>query len=207
MKKISLLIFLLFIISPVLWAADKHYTPQYNQSAATNYDSSEPATKAFNEHTGYYIEANAGTNFAYLLFISSGSNEQLNSACGFAMGVAFGKMLKPTFGLEGGFLYSHIAVDENDEVEALYIPYFTTRFTKPLGERFSIYAKVGLMAPVWTENETSGDDESYMIILPFTGIGANYAITENLDFTLQYQGAFYLIAGIGQATGGFQYKF
>lgn len=161
-----------------------------------------------NRHTGYYVEANAGTNLVYALIFSSEGSDQVNTTGGTALSFAFGKMFRPGFGLEAGYMYSDIrGADDEDDIESLHIPYLTTRFAWPIGERFDISAKLGLMVPTYTENHISEDDTTHTIILPFTGIGASYAATENLAFTVQYQGAFYLLAGIGQLTGGVQYRF
>jgi hypothetical protein len=197
-------------LAPALWAQSSGYAPQYggsSSSAQTPAAQNQDYNSTPNRQTGYYAELNAGTNLAYLAIFSSSGSDQWNNSSGVALSAAFGKMFKPSFGVEGGYMYSHIAGVDDDEIETFNIPYVAARFAKPLGDHFSLFAKVGVMVPVYVENHEDKDDETHMIVLPFTGVGAGYAVNDKLSFSVQYQGAFYLIAGVGQMTGGLQYRF
>lgn len=69
----------------------------------------------------------------------------------------------------------------------------------PLGNRFSLLAKLGLMVSFVPQHGG--------LVLPFTGIGGSYALTEKVDLGLQYQGAIYGIAGAGALGLSFTYHF
>lgn len=151
---------------------------------------------AMNQHTGTFAEMNVGTNLYYLGVASTSGSTGGAGVIGAAVSAALGYNFTPGFGLEGGIIQDEVDVNNGSSVT---VPYFTTRFTVPMGERFSFIGKLGLMAPVVPDEGA--------FILPYTGIGISYAMTKNVDLSLQYQGAVYGIAGAGIAGLGLTYHF
>ena len=148
---------------------------------------------AWNQHNGSYAELNIGTNAYYLGILSSHGAFGGGGLIGEGWSGDLGYNFTNTFALEAGFMQNF--VDFNLDRGALNTPYATTRFSLPLGERFSLIGKLGAMAP------------QAAIVLPYTGIGVSYAVTKNVDLNLQYQGAIYGIAGAGLAGVGLTYHF
>jgi hypothetical protein len=147
----------------------------------------------WNQHTGSYMELNVGTNAYYAGILSSRGAVGGGGMVGVGWSGALGYNFTPAFALEAGFMQNF--VDFNLNHGNLNTPYATTKLTVPLGDRFSFIGKIGAMAP------------QAAILLPFTGVGVSYAMTKNVDFNLQYQGAVYGIAGAGLAGVGFTYHF
>ena len=153
-------------------------------------------TPAWNEHKGNYAELVGGTNAYYLGILSSRGSVGGAGVTGAGWAGALGYNFTNTFGLEAGLMQNFVDLNGGGYVIS---PYTTTRFTLPIGQRFSFIGKLGLMAPFVPEEGG--------IVLPYTGVGFSYAATKNLDFTLQYQGAFYVIAGAGLLGAGITYHF
>lgn len=151
---------------------------------------------AWNEHKGAYAELNAGTNAYYLGIISSEGNTSGSGIIGTGLNAAIGYNFTPIFALEGGFTYAFADVNNGEKID---VPYVTTRFTAPIGNRLSFIGKVGLMVP-YVPNEGG-------MVLPYTGVGFGYALTKNLEANVQYQGAIYGIAGAGLLGLGLTYHF
>lgn len=141
-----------------------------------------------NQHLGNYTEVNLDTLFGYEIFDAAVS--------GFGWGAAFGHYFNKTIALEGGFMQAMSRWRDDEKVN---VPYLTTRFNIPMGQRFSFIAKLGLMTPF-----IHGDG---VFLLPYTGVGVGYAVNKNLDLTLQYQGLVWGIAGVGMLGLGLTYHF
>jgi opacity protein-like surface antigen len=162
----------------------------------------------WNEHTGFYAEINGGSNFyAGILPTSEGTF----SSAGF-QGVGWnanlGYFFTHHFALEGGSMqnYAKLDFDEGDNLSGhLNIPYLTTRFNVPIGDKFSFVAKAGLMA-VWATDDENHENTA-TLVLPFTGIGLSYALTPNLETSVQYQGAVYGVVNLGLVSAGLTYHF
>jgi len=155
-----------------------------------------------NKHTGPYAELNVGSNLYYLGVFSSENKTHGAGLRGYGWNAVVGYGFSPTFGLEGGWMQNYVNVDHG--THHLNVPFVTTRFTVPLGDRFSFIAKLGLTAPSVPEATKT---KKPFVILPYTGIGLGYAMTQNLDVNVQYQGAVYGIAGAGLASVGVTYHF
>jgi opacity protein-like surface antigen len=151
---------------------------------------------AWNEHHGPYAEFTAGTNLYYLGVISSAGKVAGAGVAGASLGAALGYSYTPYYGLEGGLLTALVDLNRGNQI---YAPYISTRWTLPLGNRFSLLAKLGLMVPFVPRDGG--------VILPLTGVGASYAVTEKMDLGLQYQGAIYGIAGAGNLGVSLTYHF
>lgn len=150
---------------------------------------------AWNQHTGAYAELNVGTDFYYNLIYTRGTDISAGIG-GFGWSGAVGYNFNPTFGLEGGFILN---LTKNYELAVIKAPYVSTRFNVPLGERYSFIGKLGLMAPFFFSDGA--------ILLPFTGIGISYAVSNKMDVSLQYQGAVYGVASAGLLSLGVSYHF
>lgn len=179
-------------------------------------DSTSTPTDAMNQHTGTYLELNLGTNLYYGAFISSVDNEIASGTNGFGWSADLGYYFTPTFALEGGFIQSYLNTsdDEGDSAKmTLDVPYAAARFNIPVGNHFSFIAKVGLLAAIdggtsaSFNNHSASESGGDMLVLPFVGVGASYALTSKLDLTLQYQGAVYGVIGAGLLSGGLAYHF
>lgn len=152
--------------------------------------------QAWNQHQGRYVELTAGSTFNYIGVFDSHARLGASAFQGTSIGLTYGYMYTPHYGFEGGLL----SVFLNSELSnSLYAPYASMRFNMPLDDHFSILGKLGLMVP-FVPNGGG-------VILPFTGIGASYATTKNVDLSLEYQGAVYGIAGAGTLGLGLTYHF
>ncbi|MCB1827997.1 MAG: porin family protein [Coxiellaceae bacterium] len=180
-----------------------------------------PMPQAWNRHTGFYLEAGAGVNAFYAL-LPTGNEGAIK---GWGIGISAGYNFLPNVALEGGFIYSS---DLNEQVEAnvvgitvsasaaakVYIPYLALRFNVPIGDRFAVIFKVGGMYPYGSVNlggSVAGISEKGRISddhsLPFSGVGAAYAITQHLDLNMMYQGAVYVLASGAVWSLGLTYHF
>jgi hypothetical protein len=162
----------------------------------------------WNLHQGYYAELNAGTNFYYFGVISSDFDASASGTHGFGWNVAGGYNFSPSHAIEVGFMQNYADYEEEDDPELevsahTNVGFAAWRGTMPIGERFGIHIKLGLMLLTIPETET----KDYWLMLPFSGIGASYAITPKIDFSVQYQGAVYVLAGAGALTAGITYHF
>jgi len=154
----------------------------------------EESGTAWNRHTGAYADISVGTNAYYLGFITSEGSINGTGILGAGWGAAAGYNFTHFLGLEGGLIQNYVDINNSTHLNT---PYATTRWTLPLGERFSLIGKLGFMYP--------NIPHEGGIVLPFSGIGASYAMTRHLDATLQYQGAVYGIAGAGLLGAGITY--
>ena len=161
----------------------------------------------WNRHQGYYAELNAGTGLVYL-GVFGGLSAALSGVKGFGWNAAVGYNFNPTHAIEGGFgqLYADFEDEDilgDEEVSTnANAGYIAWRGTAPIGQRFAFFGKLGLMVASIPDT-----NEDTWVGLPFSGLGLSYAITPKIDFSVQYQGAVYLIAGAGMATAGITYHF
>ncbi len=162
----------------------------------------------WNRHQGFFGELNLGTNLIYLGAFSSAGDASGGGFIGFGWALSGGYYFKPAHAIEGGFMQNHADYDDTQggvEIEERTnsnIAYLAWRGTVPIHDRFAFFGKLGVM--LFSVPQT---DESPWALLPYTGLGASYAITPNIECSIQYQGAVYLIAGAGALTGGITYHF
>ncbi len=175
----------------------------------------------WNEHSGPYIEVGAGTN-AYYALTPVGNGGGYN---GFGVGGAIGYYFFRTVAIEGGFMYStklNAAVERSivgitvsaSAAAKLYIPYLAFRFAAPIGDRFAVIFKLGAMYPFGTVDLSAGIDGLSVQgrianekLLPFSGIGATYAVTKQWEINFMYQGAIYILGSGGVMSLGVTYHF
>jgi opacity protein-like surface antigen len=167
-----------------------------------------PQDQQWNRHQGFYVEANGGTNLYYFAVFSTGEDTSASGFTGGGWSAAVGYNFKPIYAAEVGFMqnYAKFEDEEDDDIDVsthTNVPYAAARFDVPIGDRFGFIAKLGLMIPSIADN----DVDAPTLILPFVGVGGSYAITPNLDVSLQYQGAVYVIVGGGLFSGGLTYHF
>lgn len=55
------------------------------------------------------------------------------------------------------------------------------------------------------QSSRSQEDKSGAILLPFTGVGASYAVTDKLELEVIYQGAIFALFNAGMLGGGIVY--
>lgn len=153
-----------------------------------------------NQHTGPYGEINLGINHYSWYFFPFASDTR-----GFGWNAAAGYNFTSIFALEGGFMQNYLQgyTSNSDGSEIvrtnhINVPYTAMRFSAPIGERFALLGKLGVMAP-----NRAGQGK----ILPYVGIGMSYALTDKLDVTAQYQGAVYGFFNAGLVSGGLTYHF
>ncbi len=160
----------------------------------------------WNRHQGFYVEGNGGANLFYFALFSTEMDAADSGFKGGGWSIAAGYNFKPSYAAEIGFMqnFAKFEDDDGDKVSSnTNVPYAAARFDVPIGDRFGFIAKVGFMVP----SIASEDAENAAVMLPFVGVGGSYAITPNLDITLQYQGAVYLVVGAGLFSGGLTYHF
>jgi len=179
-----------------------------------------PVKEQWNRHTGFYLEASAGTNAFYALLPTGNQGSML----GYNVAAALGYFPINNVGIEAGFIYSsdlNAAYEKSlaglitlsaSAAAKLYVPYIAIRFHVPIGNRVNVIFKLGGMYPygkVKVFGSAAGIEESGRIsgdhTMPFTGIGISYAITPNLALVVQYQGAIYVLASGGVLSGGLVY--
>ncbi len=165
-----------------------------------------------NQHIGFYAEADVGANVYTGVLVTNTDTWSSSGVNGWGWNGAFGYAFGPHFGLEAGFMqnYGHYDINDEDNAEGhTNIPYAAMRFALPLGDRVALFFKLGGMyASVEGSNSSSGTSgESDSLALPFTGIGASYALTSKIDLTAQYQGALYGVINGGLLGLGLTYHF
>lgn len=210
-KTLGLIFFVLSCVTGTVFANKNSLTPDY----------SPPANQAWNRHLGFYAEAGVGTNAFYALLPTG--NEGTTKGLGIPLAVGYHFLTN--ISVEAGFIYSSnlnrqveknvAGIDVSASAAAkLYIPYIALRFNVPVGNRFNVVFKVGGMYPFANINATAttaGISKkgrlSYDHSLPFTGIGATYALTPKLDLNIMYQGAVYVLASGAVLSAGLTYYF
>lgn len=166
----------------------------------------------WNAHEGLYAELNLGTNLWYLGAGSSEYDASNGGFEGFAWTCDIGYSFTPYHAIEGGFMQNYVGYDFDNEIDVnanTNVIYLAYRGTIPIKDRFALFGKLGAMFFTFhgSETSTNTEGESAWFGLPFSGIGLSYAITPEIDFSVQYQGAVYIIAGGGAVTGGITYHF
>lgn len=142
-----------------------------------------------------YVELNAGTNFYYAGVLSNHGTSGGFGAEGFGWNANYGYHFSPLFALEAGFMQNFFGYDRSS---FLNVPFITTRYEIELSQPLFFIGKLGAMFPM---GKSSG------VLLPYTGIGLGYRLSSKTDFNIQYQGAFYGVAGAGLLGIGFTYHF
>ncbi len=194
MRNLIVLVLAAFLFSTQLALADDAQQAQQDQQ--------------WNRHQGFYLEANGGTNLYYLAILTSEFDGSHSGFNGGGWSAAVGYNWRPIFAAEVGFMQNYMKFEEDDDEDNdisthTNVLYGAARFDVPIGDRFAFIAKLGLMIPTIAAD----DVEDPSLLLPFIGVGSSYAITPNIDFSLQYQGAVYVIAGAGLFSGGLTYHF
>ncbi len=170
----------------------------------------------WNRHQGFYVEGNAGTNLIYLGIISGEWAEAPAATGGFAWHAAGGYAFTEHHAVEAGFMQNYAWYDtetpDNEHTVSTHanVVYGAWRPTLPIGDRLSIFAKLGLMY-VWVPgiqaDETETEVDEVGMVAPYTGLGLSYAVTPQIDISVQYQGAVYIVAGAGALPVGAAYHF
>ena len=160
-----------------------------------------PNDQSYNEHAGWYVEANAGVNAAFLAVSSSDTKVAKYGYQGFGYNLNAGYNWRAGRGIEAGFMQNYVSyTDDNNtkQQEHVNVPYTAVRFTVPMMQRGAFIAKVGVMA------FDDPKDKQYLL-LPYTGLGFSYALTHKVDVSAQYQGAVYGIINAGLLSAGLTY--
>jgi hypothetical protein len=183
---------------------------------ATQFTWAEEVPQPWNRHQGFYVEGDAGTNLVYLGVVAGEWAEAPAKTGGFAWHVAGGYAFNEHHALEAGFMqnyawYDTEAGEEKHTVSAhANVAYAAWRPTLPIKDRVSVFGKLGLMY-VWVPGVAADNTEVEVngasLMAPYTGIGVSYAVTPQIELSVQYQGAIYVIAGAGAVTGGLTYHF
>jgi len=169
---------------------------------------------SYHRQTGPWVEANAGSNLFYLGIMGNDIKASKAGMIGWGWNANAGYNFTPYIGLEGG--YTQLRTKwraKSANTDTMYIdanvdmPYGAFRFTIPMGDRFALLGKLGAMYLSAIGSSQGYTAESPKVVVPYTGVGASYAITKNLDFSVQYQGAMYFVAGAGLLSGGLAYHF
>ncbi len=167
-----------------------------------------PINKPWNQYQGFYVEANTGVNIYNIKVFKSESGLK-----GFGWNTAFGYRFTPHFGVEGVFMYPLSSLSA------------AMRLTLPIGQRAAFFGKLGLMY-AFGANEKNNDDNSEnnngnegdsgndnkshstsSKILPYTGLGFSYALTQNLEMSVQCQGLVLGVVNAGLLSTGLTYHF
>lgn len=156
---------------------------------------------SYNEHAGWYVEANAGTNLALVAISASDTKVTEYGYEGFGYNINAGYNWRPGRAIELGFMQNYVTYVDNNNVrqsDYVNIPYTAVRFTLPMMQRGAFIAKVGVMG---------FDDPKHKeyLLLPYTGFGFSYAVTHKVDISAQYQGAIYGIVNAGLLSAGITY--
>jgi hypothetical protein len=211
----------IIIVLLVAWQCCFAATALANKNALQPLYAPPSTSNAWNIHHGFFLEGGIGSNAFYAL-LPSGSE---GSFLGWGFGVAAGYHFLENIAIEAGFIYS---TDLNADVEKrlagitltasaaarLYIPYVAFRFIVPVSKHFSVIFKLGGMYPYGTaklSGSAAGIQASGRVAgdhdLPFTGVGMSYAMTPQLDLTVLYQGAVYVMASGAVLSAGLTYHF
>lgn len=174
---------------------------------------SHQSNHAWNQHpNSWYGEFNLGTNLYYIAaFDSSSGSTEHHGFQGWGWSGAIGRQFSGNWGVELGFMqnYAKFKDDSGDFAKAhTNIPYLAARYSLPIKQRASFIAKLGVMyASAAAGFDSTDHASSPSLTLPFIGLGFGYAITPNIDATVQYQGIVLGIAGAGLFSAGITYHF
>jgi hypothetical protein len=185
------------VLATCLWVA--------SWAAAADVDQAE----AWNRHTGPYVEAGVGTGFSYLGVLAQDFDPSGSAVRGFSWVGSAGYSFTTHHAVETGFAQWYTTFEDDDVVEDrevdghLNVGYVAWRGTLFVQDRSSFFFKLGAMAVSVPETET---DDAWAVV-PFTGVGFSYAVTPQIDLSLQYQGGVYVVASAGALTLGAGYHF
>lgn len=148
----------------------------------------------------YYTEANIGPN----LYYGPGGSSLTSGLQGYGYNINAGYSYSDVSSVEVGFMQNYATYEKDGDTHdgRITAPYAAFRFNTPISRQFSLFTKLGIMFA-----KVNLDEDTSFIPLPYTGIGLGYALTNNLDISIQYQGAVYVIAGAGLLSGGLSYHF
>lgn len=166
----------------------------------------KPQDASWNSHKGPYVEFNAGTNLYYLGVFSSEGKASNGGFHGFSWNAAAGYNFSPVNALEAGFMQNYAEYEDEDKgvdvTTHTNIGFLAWRGTARIGQRAAFFGKLGLML-----FSIADIDNGSWVLLPYTGLGLRYAVTPQIDFNVQYQGAIYILAGAGAFSAGVTYNF
>ena len=164
-----------------------------------------------NRHVGPFIEANYGTNLYYEGLLSSYGSFKSEGFTGHGWFASAGYYFTPIWAVEAGFMQNYAQYKFTDDVTGYShtnIPYVAARISAPIGSRLSFNVKLGVMYASAAFSDSNDDSiGTPSLALPLIGVGLAVAMTHHLDFTINYQGAVYGIAGAGLLGAGLAYHF
>lgn len=167
---------------------------------------------AYNQHMGPWVEAVAGPN-AYYLGIFSSSNIHTGGFFGFGWNANIGYNFTPFIGMEGGYTRNVLKLKNQNSNANQFVkadidePYLAARFTIPIAETSAILFKAGVMDISAQAQPAGASVHSPATMVPYTGVGYSYSLNQNVDLTVQYQGAVYMLASFGVLGAGVTYHF
>lgn len=208
----------ILVIGLISWSLSVYAQPVYpdSESNASSTDGGHIQSAIWNEHTGAYIEGTFGSNLAYVAFSTSITDSNGNvvqeggsGLYGYGLSTAIGYNFTTVHAIEAGFIHSDLNEydDNNKSYKTLSIPYLTARFNIPIADKLTLITKAGLMFLSATYSESDGSEVTAGLLAPFMGVGLGYAITENIDINMQYQGITIIVAGAGLLSAGVTYHF
>jgi hypothetical protein len=175
--------------------------------------------QAWNRHQGLYVEGSVGTGFSYLGIMTSEDTPVDAGFTGFTWVGAVGYRFTAHHAIEAGFGQwfatfedeTTVGYDEEgnritrteENSAQLNVPYLAWRGTVPIKDRFAFFGKLGVTGAIVTNKE----EDTAWLAIPFTGLGFSYAVTPQIDVSIQYQGAIYVLASAGALTAGVAYHF
>jgi len=149
---------------------------------------SPDVNKAFNHHKGLYAEINGGGFFF--------SNDLFNintHLSGFLLNGTVGYQFNSYFAIEAGYNQFFANRDSLGGVDV------AIKGILPVGKRVSLSAKLGGMRFMPKAQDNN--------IYPYVGLGVAYAVTKNLDVTVQSDLLYIPWASTLMTTGGLTYHF
>ena len=139
--------------------------------------------------SGLYVEGNLGLNYDNVNFLG----EQISSFREIGVNGNLGYQFTTHFAGEVGYT-DYISGSNNRGWD------MAGKFILPVGRSLYVFAKAGL---------TGIKNNDHSNTLPYTGLGAGYALTPALDINVQTQGDVFMNSGnaIGLLSGGLTYHF
>ncbi len=170
----------------------------------------------YNKMSGFYLGANAG----YSWLNAAGQHS------GFAGNPYLGYQFNPYIALESGYLHFADSTDGFQKNSNNYAVYAALKAILPIGQRVSLYSKLGAAMVSSTAHgtipsyspgyltpsfgETSYSD-TYYTISPYSAIGTSVALTEHVTLDFQLAGVINsnpaLPSVMLAATTGLSYRF
>lgn len=173
---------------------------------------------------GLYIEGTGGTN---LILSAIGHTSSVSQGLqGVGWSAAMGYRINPGgLAMELGFGQNTLDVKTNPffapdttvttRVRA-YVPYAALRWDVLIADsHFAFIPKLGIMyVDLPSKNIVDSKDprnidttQGLATLAPFIGLGMSYAVTHNIRFVVQYQGAVYGFLNAGLLSAGLDYYF